>query len=443
LDLAKTWASQYPADAELLVLAGTSIAANAFHLGRIDSNEASFGTRRLTIAALVSQLARRRLAEAGRATGSALSFTAIIARVIHLLITEGRLDYFLPVATKPGFPRALTRTLNELRMNDIEPEALSHLGTTVKDLAVITRAVDDELASRKIADRAVVYQETIASLKVDENEGYAGLPLLLLDLPIHSVLEVRLIRELVRRSPEMLAVLPVGDNRTISSLEDILECQRSVLRAQGPTTSLSLAKEHLFQDTSPAPSTLDESMILSSWPGESRECVEIVRSIQQEAENNVAFDHMAVFLNASSTYRPHLEEAFDRAEIPVFFAEGATSLDPSGRAMMALLSCAAQGISASLFAEYLSLGQVPIHGPADSSAWAPPRDELLTREQDNHLVPDAIAGRQPHLDSANQPNSEPEVLHAPWRWESLLVDAAVIGGKQRWQRRLTGLENEC
>jgi len=442
LDVAKAWASQYPADAELLVLAGTSIAANAFHLGRLNSHEASFGTRRFTIAALVSQLARRRLAEAGRATASALSFTAVIARVIHLLKTESRIDYFLPVATKPGFPRALARTLNELRMNDIEPEALSYLGATGKDLAVITRAVDDELDSRKLADRAVVYQEAIASLKVGEIEGAAGLPLLFLDLPIHSVLEVRLIRELARHSPDVLAVLPLGDNRTASSLEDILDCQQSVIRAQGPTTSLSLAKEHLFQDTSPELSTLDESMILSSWPGESRECVEIVRSIQQEAENNVPFDHMAVFLNASSTYRPHLEEAFGRAEIPVFFAEGATSLDPSGRAMMALLSCVAEGISASRFAEYLSLGQVPIPGKADTSAWAPPRDELLTSDQDNRQVEAAIAERQPHLDTPDQPGSEKDILHAPWRWESLLVDAAVIGGKQRWQRRLTGLENE-
>src|SRR5262245_21775342 len=180
-------------------------------------------------------------------------------------------------------------------MNDIEPEALSYLGASGKDLAVITRAVDDELGSRKLADRSIIYQEAIASINVDANEGLAGLPLLLLDLPIHSVLEVRLIRELARRSPDVLAVLPVGDNRTASWLEDILDCQRSIVRAQGPKTSLCLAKEHLFQDTSPAPSTLDESMILSSWPGESRECVEIVRSIQHEAENNVPFDHMAVF----------------------------------------------------------------------------------------------------------------------------------------------------
>ena len=31
---------------------------------------------------------------------------------------------------------------------------------------------------------------------------------------------------------------------------------------------------------------------------------------------------------------------------------------------------------------------------------------------------------------------------APWRWERLLVDAAVIGSAERWRKRLAGLGNE-
>jgi len=33
-------------------------------------------------------------------------------------------------------------------------------------------------------------------------------------------------------------------------------------------------------------------------------------------------------------------------------------------------------------------------------------------------------------------------LRSPWNWEKLLVEAAVIGGKDRWARRLNGLEAE-
>jgi ATP-dependent helicase/nuclease subunit B len=33
-------------------------------------------------------------------------------------------------------------------------------------------------------------------------------------------------------------------------------------------------------------------------------------------------------------------------------------------------------------------------------------------------------------------------LRAPWKWEQLLVEAAVIGGKDRWRRRIDGLARE-
>jgi hypothetical protein len=33
-------------------------------------------------------------------------------------------------------------------------------------------------------------------------------------------------------------------------------------------------------------------------------------------------------------------------------------------------------------------------------------------------------------------------LRAPRRWEHLLVEAAVIGGRDRWRRRIDGLANE-
>ena len=120
-----------------------------------------------------------------------------------------------------------------------------------------------------------------------------------------------------------------------------------------------MAKEHLFENSAPPHTPLDSSILLRNWPGEPRECVEIVRSIQAEAAQGVPFDQMAVLLNSPGDYRSHLEEAFSRAEIPAYFAQGTTAPDPAGRAMLALLSCAAEGLSARRFAEYLSLGQVP------------------------------------------------------------------------------------
>jgi len=53
------------------------------------------------------------------------------------------------------------------------------------------------------------------------------------------------------------------------------------------TNSLSLAKQHLFENSSPPITPLDSSVTIQNWPGEPRECVEIVRGIQAEAERGV------------------------------------------------------------------------------------------------------------------------------------------------------------
>src|SRR5206468_12070529 len=93
----------------------------------------------------------------------------------------------------------------------------------------------------------------------------------------------------------------------------------------------------------------------------------------------VPFARMAVFLCSPGDYRPHLEEALRRAAIPAFFARGATRPDPAGRALLALLPCAGEGLSARRFAEYVSLAQVPDPDAASGTGrtWVPPDHDLL------------------------------------------------------------------
>ena len=79
----------------------------------------------------------------------------------------------------------------------------------------------------------------------------------------------------------------------------------------------------------------------------------------QEAARGVPFDEMAVLLRAPQTYLGLLEHAFARAGVPAWFERGTRRPDPAGRAFLALLACAAEGLSARRFAEYLSLAQVP------------------------------------------------------------------------------------
>ena len=151
------------------------------------------------------------------------------------------------------------------------------------------------------------------------------------------------------------------------------------------------------------------------------------------------FDRMAVLLHAPAEYVGHLEEAFTRAAIPYFFSRATRRPHPGGRALLALLACATEGLSARRFAEYLSLAQVPDPAwPTDpDAAWTPPESDLV--------VQPATAPVAPVEELVADPDAAPVVsgsLRTPARWEQLLVDAAVIGGRDRWARRLDGLASD-
>ncbi|MGQ0736880.1 MAG: PD-(D/E)XK nuclease family protein, partial [Acidobacteriota bacterium] len=153
----------------------------------------------------------------------------------------------------------------------------------------------------------------------------------------------------------------------------------------------------------------------------------------------------AVLLRAPSTYVSLVEHAFERAGVPCWFDRGTRRPDASGRAFLALLACADEDLSARRFAEYLSLGQVPTAGAAATDSWSPPADEMA-----DAIVPasEAPADEDPQV-AAQAASNEPEqqgiaagTLRAPWRWEELLVESAVIGRLDRWERRLGGLSEE-
>src|SRR5581483_7083124 len=418
---ATAWLDAHPRDAEVLVVGPTWEACD--DLVRGASGVARFGVVRLTLDRLAVRLATPALACAHRTPATGLSLNAVAARAVHLIRAEGGLAYFTPVADRPGFPLAVARTLAELRMNRVAPDALAALGLLGRDLHVLAARVARELEDAALADRALVFETAVST----PPSHPVGLPLLLLDLPIASACEAALVAMLARHAPDVLATAPTGDVRSAELLEAALDCVATCVEAPPRHASLDALKVHLFELTEPPPTELDPSVTLSSWPGEARECVEIARGVQAEAARGVPFDRMAVFLRSPGEYRPHIQEAFRRAAIPVFFARGTTRPDPAGRALLALLACKAGKLSARRFAEYVSLAQVPDPGPVEDR-WVPPENDLLP-------LP-------PTEESPTDDDRGDASTRAPWRWERLLVDASVIGGKERWQRRLDGLEQE-
>jgi ATP-dependent helicase/nuclease subunit B len=241
-------------------------------------------------------------------------------------------------------------------------------------------------------------------------------------------------------TPRVTATAPHGDRDTIRQLVDMGAAVDE--RASSPTTDLGCLRRFLFNtDLQPPERELDGSLEFFSAPGEGRECVEIARRILKEARAGVRFDEMAILVRSPHSYFGLLEHALRRAEVPAWFDRGTRRPHPAGRAMLALLACAAEHLSASRFAEYLSLGQVPVEPTA--AAWAPSTDEVFGRSADDIEDEDAEAADVKR--SAPQENERDDsaivagTLRAPWRWEKLLVEAAVIGqDARRWRRRLDG-----
>lgn len=451
------WLDGFPKDAEVVLVAPTLEAGDEVVRAAARRSGARFGLQRLTLGRLAGTLAEPVLAATSRVPASGLLLEAVVARVVHRLHAAGSLVHFGPVASFPGFPRAVARTLEELRLGGVVAESLTPLGDGGPELCAMALALEEELAAARLADRATVYAEAAAVLRSGAASPLAGHPLLLLDVSATTRCEAELLQALCARAPVVLATVPSGDDLSLRALAVALAVEPIQLdaeRAGGVTaTSLARLRGHLFSATAPEVAPLDETVRVSAHAGEARECVEIARAIAAEAGRGVPFDAMAVLLRTPGDYVSPLEEALRRAGIPAYFARGATRPHPGGRALLALLACKAENLSARRFAEYLSLSQVPDvypPPPLEAALLAPVEAELLGRTADalaglhEAAREEARRAEQPDPDapSAVEAGVVAGALRAPWRWEQFLVDAAVVGGRDRWARRLDGLAAE-
>ena len=429
LDAARRWLSALPRDSEALILAPHGHAATEIVRAGVAERGARFGLQRFTLDRFAARLALPELARSGTASATSLSLVAVVTRAVHHLLESGRAGRFTAIARRPGFPHAVVRTWHELRGAGLFGAAFEATKRVDGDLAAILERTERELAEMKLADRAEIFR--IARAAIERGEGFLDVAVLLLDVPLVERIEVDLVAALMGRAPRGLATAAAGDGASILAYRELLGVPATSPDGGAAAHSLALLQRHLFEETGPAPRALDQSVALCSWPGEARECVEIARRIQAEALDGVRFDRMAVLLRAPGAYRAHVEEALRRAAIPAHFARGTRRPDPAGRALLALLACKAQDLSARRFAEYLSLAQVPDPPEIPDEPWEPP---------DHDLAP---IGTQGDLFAATpEAAAAPNSPRAPWRWERLLVDAAVIGGRDRWRRRLDGLVRE-
>ncbi|MFN7974944.1 MAG: PD-(D/E)XK nuclease family protein [Acidobacteriota bacterium] len=327
----------------------------------------------------------------------------------------GELGALHPMIRFPGLPAALASTLGDLRLSGVAPGAVS----SAPEIAGLYQRYATILGASGLADRAAVLAAGTAALARDPKP----VPTLLLDVPIDTSRERDFALALVRNASSILVTQPHGD--------DPLDGRSRPAPAPAPKSgSLATLREHLFAADPPPASPLDASLRFLSAPGEARECVEIARCLLAEARRGVPFERMAVLLRHPETYAPHLESALARAGIRAYVAHGSLRPDPAGRALLALVACASEGITAHGFLEYLSLGQVPSpEDPAPGSGFTPPADLA------SHDVPED--------DDAPEDDAVPDaVLPSPRRWRRHVIDAKVIAGRDRFQRRLLGYQSE-
>jgi len=189
---------------EVLVLAPTLQAAD--ELARMRPH-ASFGWYRMTLRRLAGVLAAPVLAARGLSPASRLSLEALCVRIVRHT-ARGRLGRFASLADRPGFPRALARTIEEVRMQNVRvPDP---------DLAALADAYVTELESTRLADSAMVL-DIATNIAVSGTHALLGLPLIAYDVAIASARERAFISALSARAPSVLVTIPEGDETTTAN----------------------------------------------------------------------------------------------------------------------------------------------------------------------------------------------------------------------------------
>ena len=171
-----------------------------------------------------------------------------------------------PIAHTPGFPRAITAVLTELRLAQFSSEDLA---TATPDVALLLAAYEAELAELALADWPKIL--TLAAEGVLTHR-LSGLPLLMLDVPIASEAELAFLRALAMRAPEILATVPAADKLTLARVRDNLHWQSRISTfglPPCPTTLCGRLQRNLFEEGS-APAAAIRPQVSRSFPRRAR-----------------------------------------------------------------------------------------------------------------------------------------------------------------------------
>ena len=223
---------------EILLLSQTRNAADEFVRAICKETDGVFGVHRFTLPQLAFTLAAEPLAAEGKTFISGVALEAMAARAVHACRTNGALGWFDPVATTPGFFRALASTINELRLNNIHDNALRAAGPSGLDLAEILKHFEKSLQEAGLADLAIAYQTAMAIIG-GSTFRFRKCPLVLLDLIPTTLLEQEVIQALGKASTSVLATAHDRDLSSVAILREALDASHDRLVLRSMATPLT------------------------------------------------------------------------------------------------------------------------------------------------------------------------------------------------------------
>ena len=278
---------------------------------------ATFGLQRLSLTQLAAKTAILSLASEGVTTSTWLGTEAVAARVAFDARRDQALTYFGPVSGTPGFPRALARTLQELRLAGVagrqltgcrSPAAISRICSSAS--SVLCSRVEcgscAALSRRRARGRNVLRSPTwscswISPTSMPPSANWSARSSPACGHPW-------------RRSQH-------GDHDSVSFLVQ----RGGVVEDRGADGNDDLAclRRFLFtRDALPVERALDGSLSCSP-----RQAKGASRSRSRDASSRkrvdgVRFDEMAILVRSPHSYFGLLEHALTRAGVPAWFDRG-------------------------------------------------------------------------------------------------------------------------
>ena len=244
------------------------------------------------------------------------------------------------------------------------------------------------------------------------------------------------VAKLIAAAPDVLITVPFGDLATLDRIQDARASSRRCSSRQA-TSDLAALNATCSRPASRRSARPRRRPVLLGARRRTRVRRDRAADPRGSARG-VPFDEMAVFVRSPRDYVGLLEHAFARAGIPAWFDRGTGRPHPSGRAFLALLACAVEGCrrAASPSTSRSRRCRTPALGGRPRRRSTACRRSASSGFTGVETPPDedrrCDCGRPRRRVSASRSTSRTPVvegtLRAPWKWEKLIVESAVIGG---------------